>query len=62
MKLKRIVFIFLYIILIHFIFVECDCAIEKDPNVLTTCLQIDFTSIILGSIFCFNLKTRQQTN
>ena len=63
MKLEKIVFIFIYMILIQFIFVECDCAIEKDPNVLTTCLQIDFTSIILGlnRIICF-VKSAKKLN
>lgn len=48
MNLEKVIFTVLQFVLIHFIVVKCDCAIEKDPNVLTTCLQIDFTSIILG--------------
>jgi hypothetical protein len=56
MKIKRsiliISFVMLTIISINLIKVNAayNCAIENDPNVLTTCFQLDFTSIILGII------------
>lgn len=55
MKIKRsisiISLIMLTIISIKLIKVNAtyNCAIENDPNVLTTCFQLDFTSIILGN-------------
>lgn len=55
-KMKGIIWIILQLISIHLISVNCTCAIEKDPNILTTCFQIDFTSIILGKFYSAKKK------
>jgi len=58
MKIKRSVLINLImvnVLVMHVIKVESayNCAIESNPNVLTTYFQIDFASVILGIFYYF---------